>query len=188
MEIIKETPNLKEKYALDSNIYIFLYQKNQNVFKGTFDQDRLKANLSEKIIIYIKNLSSTDKHLNQKIVSEIKHVCEKKYISGNKKLFFDENYLKELFPDYPGTKYTQKETDMIQIWQNNITDPEQKFNFADMIIYVVCQKSGVTVIITDDIGDFNYCQRIYNQYNPNSKQIKIWSLQEAVINLKINNN
>lgn len=187
MEIVKETPNLKEKYALDSNVYIFLFQKNQNIFKGTFDQDRLKANLSEKIIIYIKNLPITDKHINQKIVSEIKQVCEKKLFL-REKLFFDENYLKELFSDYPGTKYTQKDTDVIQIWQNNIANPDQKFNFADMIIYVVCQKSGVTVIITDDIGDFNYCQIIYNQHYPNSKQIKIWSLQEAIINLKINNN
>ena len=174
-------------FTPDTNVYIFQYQKNQNVFKGIFDPDRLKADQSEKILVYLRNNPTINKQINQKIVSEIKQVCANKTWSKNKKLFFNEDYLRELYPDYPGSGYTEQDLEQINNWWNEITDPDQKFNSADMLIYVICQRSGVTVIITDDIGDFNYCQTIYHQHNIGSRQINIWNLKETIDNLGINN-
>ncbi len=177
----------EQLFAPDSNVYIFEHQKNQDVFKGLFDPDRLKANQSEKILIYIRTLPEINKHIDQKIVSEIKHVCETKIWSGNKKLIFDEKYIKELYSNYPGAGYTPQDLDVIQAWKDEITNLDQKFNSADMLIYVICQRSGVTIIITDDKGDFNDCQTIYHQHNPGARHIDIWNLQDTIDNLGINN-
>jgi hypothetical protein len=48
----------------------------------------------------LRNNPTINKQINQKIVSEIKQVCANKTWSKNKKLFFNEDYLKELYPDY----------------------------------------------------------------------------------------
>ncbi len=178
----------KQLFVEDTNVQIFQFQKNQDVFNGLFDKDRIKAELADKILKYFfENRFAIPNHINQKIISEIKHVCETKVWAGNKKLFFNEDYLKELYSDYPGAGYTQQDLDIIQAWRDEITNPDQKFNSADMLIYVICQRSGVTVIITDDTGDFKYCQTIYHQHNPGSKHIDIWNLQESVNNLGITN-
>ncbi len=178
----------EQLFAEDTNVHIFQFQKNQEIFNGLFDKDRLKAELADKISKYfLKNKFALPRHTNQKIISEIKHVCETQVWLGNKKLFFNEDYLKELYLDYPGVGYTQQDLDLIQSWRDEITNPDQKFNSADMLIYVICQRSGVTVIITDDKGDFNDCQTIYHQHTQGSRHIDIWNLQETINNLGINN-
>ncbi len=164
----------------DTNWYIFGFQYIQNNFKNSFDEDYIKALKANKIYQYF--LTNSKKIIiNQKVLEEIKKICNKK------NLYYDEPFIKKIAFNFPGIKYTVEDLVMIKNWSIKITNPEQRFNSADMLIYVLCHRANVDIIITDDIGDFDVCADIYKQYFPNAKDIKILNLDQAIKYLEINN-
>jgi len=163
----------------DTNWYIFQFQVNQGKFKELFDRDQPKALKADKIHKHF-----VDNHvcvaINQKVIEEIKDICEKK------KLYFDEVSIKEIAVNFPGLNYTQNDINTISAWNIKITNPDEKFDEDDMLIYTLCQKSGVNVIVTDNVRDFKRCRDIYSTYYPDTTPIDIWNFDDTINNLGVN--
>lgn len=163
----------------DTNWYIFQFQVNQDKFKELFDRDQPKALTADKIHKHF-----VDNHIcvaiNQKVIEEIKDICEKK------KLYFDEVSIKEIAVNFPGLNYTQNDINTISAWNIKITNPDEKFDEDDMLIYVLCQRAGVNVIVTDNIRDFKRCKEVYQTNFPDAISINIWNFDDAINNLGVN--
>jgi hypothetical protein len=164
----------------DTNWYIFGFQYLQNSFRNTFDDDFIKSLKVNKIYNYFL-INNKKIIINQKVLEEIKKVCKKK------KLYYDNSFIKEITIKFPGIGYTKEDLNMIKEWNTKITNPEQKFNSADMLIYILCQRANIDIIITDDTSDFFDCANIYNKYFSDSNIIKILNFDQTIKYFNINN-
>jgi len=171
----------KIKVILDTNIYIFRFQENQNIYRHMYDKDKLKTPKVKTIINNLKTKENIEININKKIVEEIKWICKYKQF-GNQNLYYDKKDILELCQNYPGENYIQEMINQIEIWDTHIKKQDDKIDKDDMLIYYIIQKhyDKNTIIITNNKRDFTKCREIYKKENKNSKEIKILNIHEAL--------
>ncbi len=151
----REAVSGNARIVLDTNMYIFWYEFQLNIIKIMDKKDKIKKELVGAIFQYLQ-----EKQIKVILLNIIKEELKIKFKELNEK---DKQkrykYSESILFDKLNIEIEKNESKEDKVLAKKLFPEEQH----DMIIYLYCKGEKIELLATDNIKDFDDCERIYEQ-------------------------